>query len=174
LGKFVALANEELEDLDPANMSPQMTATDREEFDSRRRQVEQLIRVALHNIECLGRSANDPESARRSAAIHTDNTATQGESAVAQPGDSNAPNMVTENQTAELTSARTLLQGAGVPSQNVDEVLRELRFVGMVTRQKSPASYSSVLMLARLYATVQKGNRLTLDQVQYLENKDST
>ena len=77
LGAFVALANDEVIALE--DLSPNTLPSDREAFDTRRKFVEHLIRVALYNIKCLGRPASDPRCNRESAAIDAEKAAIQVE-----------------------------------------------------------------------------------------------
>ena len=71
LGKFVALANDEIGAL--SNLSPDTSASDKGEFEARRKSVEHLIDVAVQNIKCLGRS-DDPHCEVGSMAGMTEST----------------------------------------------------------------------------------------------------
>ncbi len=75
LGQFVALANDEVIALE--DLSPNTLPSDREVFDTRRKFVEHLIRVALYNIKCLGRPASDPQCSGESAALDAEKAAIQ-------------------------------------------------------------------------------------------------
>src|SRR5437899_1750871 len=69
LGKFVALANEELALLNPANLSPDIPASDRQQFMARRRQIEQMVRVTLDAMKSLGSPDSNSKSSTESAAL---------------------------------------------------------------------------------------------------------
>ena len=67
LGEFVALATDEIVAL--KNVSPDASASDKGEFEARRKSIEHLIHVALNNIKCLGRSGDSHCGAESTADI---------------------------------------------------------------------------------------------------------
>ena len=75
LGKFVALVNDELSGSISADASDDFL----KEYNGRRKIMEHEVRVALHNIKCLGRPASDPQCSAESAATDAEKAALQAE-----------------------------------------------------------------------------------------------
>ena len=75
LGQFVALVNDELNGSVSADASDDFV----KEFNGRHKIMEHEVRVALHNIKCLGRPASDPQCSAESAAIDEEKAALQAE-----------------------------------------------------------------------------------------------
>ena len=75
LGQFVALVNDELNGSVSADASDDFV----KEFNGRHKIMEHEVRVALHNIKCLGRPASDPQCSAESTAIDEEKAALQAE-----------------------------------------------------------------------------------------------
>lgn len=78
LGEFVALVNDELNFL-RGPVSPDAPARLIEESKDRRKIMELEVRVALHNIKCLGTTGSDSECSAEAKAIEADKAALQQE-----------------------------------------------------------------------------------------------
>src|SRR5438874_3601639 len=78
LGKFVALVNDELSTL-RGPISADASDDFIKEFNGRRKIMEHEVRVALHNIKCLGRPASDPQCSAELAAIDAEKASLQAE-----------------------------------------------------------------------------------------------
>src|SRR5438067_2036255 len=75
LGKFVALVNDELS----GSVSPDAPDDFVKEYKGRRKIMEHEVRVALHNLRCLGRYSFDPQCSAESAAIDAEKAALQAD-----------------------------------------------------------------------------------------------